>query len=255
MELVGPGLENVIGHALAFVHGFGAVSFHLKLIYRFHRNAERQITGVALGAGAGQRQAFDVDFVLIGLTAVEGSGGRARRLRAVVTHAARETSERRRIARRSIHRQRKSIVNPVVDGGPEGYIVGLQASRLIGDGDRLGGRSDLQRGVHRNRRQRLHNHVSLRQRLKPVGFDHDVIFAGGQQREYEDSGRSRFAKCFGSRRNVGSHNRSPRDSRSRRVSDRAFDGISATYLGERGHGDDKKYEADSNVAHAELLGR
>src|ERR1017187_627322 len=48
MELVGSRLEDVIRHALPFVHSLGAGGLHLKLVHGLHRNPERQITGITL---------------------------------------------------------------------------------------------------------------------------------------------------------------------------------------------------------------
>src|ERR1035437_8535893 len=83
VELVAARLQNVIRHALPFVHGLGAGRLHLKLLHGLHRNPECQIARVALGSGAGQRQTLDVDLVLVGLPTVKRSHRWTSRLRAV----------------------------------------------------------------------------------------------------------------------------------------------------------------------------
>jgi hypothetical protein len=71
VKLVGTRLEHVIGYPLPLVIGLGAGGLYLKLVHGLHRNSERQVARIALGPGAGQRQTFNVDLVLIGLAAVE----------------------------------------------------------------------------------------------------------------------------------------------------------------------------------------
>jgi len=70
LKLIRSRLQHIVGNSLAFVHRFGTGSFHLELFHRFYRNAERQIASVTFGARTGQREPFNVNFVLKRLPAV-----------------------------------------------------------------------------------------------------------------------------------------------------------------------------------------
>jgi len=67
-----PRFQNVISHALPFKLRFGAAGLDLKLLDGFDRDAKRKIARVALRAGAGEGNPFQIDLVLESLTAVEG---------------------------------------------------------------------------------------------------------------------------------------------------------------------------------------
>ena len=233
MERVGSGLQNVVRHALAFVHGLGAGRLHLELFDSLHGNAERQVAGIALRPGAGQRQTFDVHLVLISLTAIERTGGWAGRLGAVIIDSAGKAGESRGISggAAGIHGQRKRIVHPVVHRGAERHIVRLQGGRLGFHGDRLAGRADRQRGIYRDGCQRFHDHVGLRQRFKTGGLDRNRVLAGNEQRKHEKAGLRALSSGFHSGCDISGSDRGAGDGRSRRVSDRSLDGTGSGDLG------------------------
>ena len=253
VELVGSRFEDVIRHPLPLVRRLGAGGLHLKLVHRLHRNAERQVAGVALRPGAGQGQTLDVHLVLVGLAAIEGSGRGTGRLRTVVVDANRQAGKRRRIPRGSVHGQRKGVVNQVIHRGAQRHIVRLQDGRLLFHGDRLAGGPDLQFRIYADRGQRLHDHMRLGIRLKTGCRDRKRVVAGGKQRNHEETRIRGLANRFRSGRGTGGGHRGGRNHRSRWICDCAFYGTCPADLGESRKGGGKQRKAASNMAHGNLL--
>ena len=60
MERVRPGLDDVVGRALAVEHHGGATRLDLELVYGVHRDPERQVSAFALDDGVRDRNSLDV---------------------------------------------------------------------------------------------------------------------------------------------------------------------------------------------------
>ena len=123
-ERVRPGLDDVVGRALAVEHHRGAARLDLELIDRFDREPERQVAAFTLHDGVGDGDAFHVH---VGgeVLAAHHVAPAADRL-----HAGHQKHERRRIARSAgVHHQRQSGVHLVPNRLAEPGVGGRQRRR------------------------------------------------------------------------------------------------------------------------------
>ena len=252
VELIPAGLQHEVADALAFIHGLRAVGFHLELLHGLDRDAEREVARIALGAGVGHRETFDIDFVLVGLAAVKRAGGGSGDLRAVGADAGHQTGELGGIAGDAVHGQGQRVVNLVVDGAAEGGVVGMELRGRVVDGDGFAGGAELEFEGEADGGKRVHHDVFLRERLEPLGGDADPVAAGGEQRQDNESSTGGFADRGHPGGGVGRGHGGFGDGGSRGVRNGALDGAGATDLRGSGHAEndcDQSGEKVRGVAH------
>ena len=129
VQFVCAGFQYVIFHTLALKLRFGTAGLYLKLLYGFYRNSEREVACVPVGAGAGERDAFHIDFILVCLSAVKRSKVRAGDLGDAGVDAGHKVDKLCGIARHSVHGQRQGGINFVAHGSTKCGVLRLQHGR------------------------------------------------------------------------------------------------------------------------------
>ena len=128
VEMVGPRLQNEVRRALAAVHHRRAGRLQLELLHRFRRNAQRNVSHLALNRRVGDRHSFEVHLARVALCA----GDVAEAVRpGIRRHSRHQAGERRGVAWSVAHKQRQRHVDIVPHRLPDTRIHRVQLRRRI----------------------------------------------------------------------------------------------------------------------------